>query len=445
MNLHRLGRAAAFVAGSIVGGLALAFVIVFFRPQLLQSPAAAPAQSSSPSGAGVAAGAHTDPALLRDAPPSTSALPGAGATGPPRRPSAEPASIERAADEQPLAEFKAAGTTGARTAGPESYAAAVTRAAPAVVNISTQRLVTEPFQPSLTDQLFGDLQPLYRRRVESALGSGVIVDAAGHIITNNHVIKNAETINVELADGRVAPATVVGRDEDTDLALLSIKLRDLPVMPLGRSDEIKVGDVVLAIGDPLGLSQTVTHGIVSATGRQQLGVATFENFIQTDAAINAGNSGGALINARGELIGINTAVLNKSANVSVEGIGFAIPVNLARGVMKDILDHGRVIRGWIGILPEDVNAEQAKQLGLPASGVVITNMYRGSPAVAAQLHIGDIVTAIDGKPVHSARDTLSQVAAQKPGVSITLHLLRGRGELDSRVNVTERPISIQGT
>ena len=145
----------------------------------------------------------------------------------------------------------------------------------------------------------------------------------------------------------MAPATVVGRDPDTDLALLSIKLKNLPVMPLGRSDEIQVGDVVLAIGDPLGLSQTVTHGIVSATGRQQLGVATFENFIQTDAAINAGNSGGALINARGELIGINTAVLNKSnsGNLSVEGIGFAIPVNLARGVMKDILDHGRVIRG----------------------------------------------------------------------------------------------------
>jgi serine protease DegS len=240
---------------------------------------------------------------------------------------------------------------------------------------------------------------------------------------------------------------VVGRDPDTDLALLSIKLKNLPVMPLGRSDEIQVGDVVLAIGDPLGLSQTVTHGIVSATGRQQLGVATFENFIQTDAAINAGNSGGALINARGELIGINTAVLNKSnsGNLSVEGIGFAIPVNLARGVMKDILDHGRVIRGWIGILPEDVDDEQAKQLGLPRGGVAITNMYRASPAVDAQLRIGDIVTSIDGKAVRSARDTLSQIAAKKPGVKISLHVLRGRTELDSRVNVTERPSAIQGT
>jgi serine protease DegS len=414
MNLHRLGRAAAFVAGSIVGGLALAFVIVFLRPQLLQPQPAAPAPPA---------------ALPEPAPPPPAPAPAAGA------------------DLAPPAALPGALSTRLPPGATESYAAAVMRAAPAVVNISTQRLVTEQFQPSVFDQLFGDLQPFYRHRVERALGSGVIVDSAGHIITNNHVIANAETINVGLADDRVAPATVVGRDPDTDLALLSIKLKNLPVMPLGRSDEIQVGDVVLAIGDPLGLSQTVTHGIVSATGRQQLGVATFENFIQTDAAINAGNSGGALINARGELIGINTAVLNKSnsGNLSVEGIGFAIPVNLARGVMKDILDHGRVIRGWIGILPEDVDDEQAKQLGLPHSGVVITNMYRTSPAVTAQLRIGDIVTAIDGKAVRSARDTLSQIAAKKPGVNITLHLLRGHSELDSKVNVTERPSAIQGT
>jgi serine protease DegS len=424
MNLHRLGRAAAFVAGSIVGGLALAFVIVFLRPQLLQRPPSAPPIAAAPASAA--------PAAL----PVQDSHAGSGAAAP-------------AADDEhaPLASDAARGTPPPAPPPTESYAAAVTRAAPAVVTMSTQRLVTEQFQPSVFDQMFGDLQPFYRHRVERALGSGVIVDSAGHIITNNHVIANAETINVGLADNRVAPATVVGRDPDTDLALLSIKLKNLPVMPLGRSDEIQVGDVVLAIGDPLGLSQTVTHGIVSATGRQQLGVATFENFIQTDAAINAGNSGGALINARGELIGINTAVLNKSnsGNLSVEGIGFAIPVNLARGVMKDILDHGRVIRGWIGILPEDVDDEQAKQLGLPHGGVVITNMYRASPAVDAQLRIGDIVTAVDGKPVRSARDTLAQIAAKKPGVKIGLHLLRGRSELDSKVNVTERPSAIQGT
>jgi serine protease DegS len=425
MNLHRLGRAAAFVAGSIVGGLALAFVIVFLRPQLLQRPVAG-AAPATPSAAAPASVATPNAAPVQDT--------HAGSGTPP------PAADD---DHAPPASDAAHGAPPPT----ESYAAAVMRAAPAVVNISTQRLVTEQFQPSVFDQMFGDLQPLYRHRVERALGSGVIVDSAGHIITNNHVIANAESINVGLADNRVAPATVVGRDPDTDLALLSIKLKNLPVMPLGRSDEIQVGDVVLAIGDPLGLSQTVTHGIVSATGRQQLGVATFENFIQTDAAINAGNSGGALINARGELIGINTAVLNKSnsGNLSVEGIGFAIPVNLARGVMKDILDHGRVIRGWIGILPEDVDDDQAKQLGLPHGGVVITNMYRASPAVDAQLRIGDIVTAIDGKAVRSARDTLAQIAAKKPGVKIGLHLLRGRTELDSNVNVTERPSAIQGT
>ena len=385
---RRLGSAVVFVAGSVVGGLALAFLLVALRPDLIRGAVRANAPA-----VGLIAAATTLPAPAR-----------------------------------------------------VSYADAVQRAAPAVVNVYTARVVTERLAPSL-GELFGEYMPRYRQRIERSLGSGVIVDKEGHIITNHHVIANADSVRVALADGRVAPAQVVGRDPDTDLAVLKIDLTPLPVVIFGRSDQLKVGDVVLAIGDPLGLSQTVTHGIVSATGRQQLGVATFENFIQTDAAINAGNSGGALINARGELIGINTAVLNKSnsGNLSVEGIGFAIPVNLARGVMKDILDHGRVIRGWIGILPEDVDDEQAKQLGLPRSGVVITNMYRTSPAVAAQLRIGDIVTAIDGNAVRSARDTLSQIAAKKPGVNITLHLLRGRSQLDSKVNVTERPSAIQGT
>src|SRR5450755_873416 len=431
MDLHRLGRAAVFLAGSIIGGLALAFIIVFVHPQLLQRPVV-PALAAA-----AAPDAALPPDSAREPAPAASGLASqtpSGATGAASAFGGEPAAT-------------APVLRGSPGMAAESYAAAVRRAAPAVVNISTARLVTEQIGPSALAQLFGDLRPLYRRRVERALGSGVIVDASGHIITNNHVIANADTIMVTLADGRVTRAVVVGRDPDTDLALLSIKLKQLPVMPFGRSDQLQVGDGVLAIGNPLGLSQTVTHGIVSATGRSQLGVATFENFIQTDAAINAGNSGGALINSRGELVGINTAVLNKSgsSNMSVEGIGFAIPVNLARGVMKEILDHGRVIRGWIGILPEDVDDEQARQLGLPHGGVVITNMYRSSPAVEAQLRIGDIVTAIDGKAVRSARDTLAQIAAKKPGVNLTLHLLRGRSELESKVNVTERPSAIQGT
>jgi serine protease DegS len=421
MDLHRFGRAVAFVAGTIVGGLALAFVIVFIHPQLLQRsstatptiPAPAPAPAASADLASI-------PAPKESANPRTDAPPA------------------------PVAD-RARMPVNASAAG--SFAAAVKRASPAVVNISTQRLVTEQIQPSVFDQMFGDLQPFYRHRVERALGSGVIIDTAGHIITNNHVIANADTINVQLADGRVTRASVVGRDPDTDLAILSIKLKDPPVMPLGRSNELQVGDAVLAIGDPLGLSQTVTHGIVSATGRSQLGVATFENVIQTDAAINAGNSGGALVNERGELVGINTAVLNKTGggSISVEGIGFAIPVNLARGVMKEILDHGRVIRGWIGILPEDVDDEQARQLGLARGGVVITNMYRGSPAVDASLRIGDIITEVEGHTVHSAQDTLEQIAIRKPGTNLRLRMLRGRSEVSTIVHVTERPNSIQGT
>jgi len=425
MNLHRLGRAVIFLAGSIVGGLALAFIIVFVHPQLLQRPAAvadkpAPA-ASAPDGA-----------------------PNAQRSSGPAMPSGAAESLQHGATAADAAAGSTAtppGSAAALTA--ESYAAAVRRAAPAVVNISTARLVTEQIGPSALSQLFGDLRPLYRQRVERALGSGVIVDGSGHIITNNHVIANADTIMITLADGRATRAVVVGRDPDTDLALLSIKLKDLPVMPLGRSDRLQVGDGVLAIGNPLGLSQTVTHGIVSAIGRNQLGVATFEDFIQTDAAINSGNSGGALINTLGELIGINTAVLGKNSagDISVEGISFAIPVNLARGVMDEILDHGRVIRGWTGIVPEDVGDEQARQLGLPRGGVVITNLYRNSPAVDAGLRIGDIITEVDGKSVHNAQETLAQIAARKPGSRVQLQLLRGRSNIEATLAVTERPRS----
>jgi serine protease DegS len=407
MKMHRLGRAAVFLAGSIIGGLALAFIIVFTHPQLLQRPQSAPEPASTPAPAG-------------SAPPAAAAHGVSTAAGGPEGERPPPGGLQ-----------------------PESYAAAVRRASPAVVNISTARLVTEQIGPSALAQLFGDLRPLYRRRVERALGSGVIVDPNGHILTNNHVIANAETILVTLADGRTAPAVVVGRDPDTDLAVLSIKLKQLPVMPFGRSDQLQVGDGVLAIGNPLGLSQTVTHGIVSATGRSQLGVATFEDFIQTDAAINAGNSGGALIDTLGNLIGINTAVLGKNStgDISVEGISFAIPVNLARGVMEEILDHGRVIRGWTGIVPEDVGDEQAQQLGLPRAGVVITNLYRSSPAVDAGLRIGDVVTAVDGRSVRSAQETLAQIAAKKPGSHVQLHVLRQRAEFDVTLAVTERPQS----
>src|SRR6185437_2607473 len=239
-------------------------------------------------------------------------------------------------------------------------------------------------------------------------GSGVIVDPEGHIVTNHHVIANADSVRVQLADGLVADAHIVGRDPDTDLAVLKIDLNDLPIAELGRSDQLKVGDVVLAIGNPVGLSQTVTHGIVSATSRQQLGIAALEDFIQTDAPINFGNSGGALVDSSGALIGINTAIVAK--NLGVEGISFAIPVNMVRGVLSDIIAHGRVIRGWIGIVPEDVTDEQAAQLGLAQGGVLIANLYVGSPGQQAGLQPGDLIQTIGGADMHSAQDALARIA-----------------------------------
>src|SRR6202161_4491400 len=265
----------------------------------------------------------------------------------------------------------------------QSFADAVARAAPAVVNIYTARLVTERTQAPTLNQLFGDFWPSYRRRIERSLGSGVIVDAAGTIVTNEHVIAGAESIRVQLADGRISDATIVGQDPDTDLAILHLGMDKLPTMPVGRSDTLRVGDIVLAIGNPYGVGQTVTQGIVSATGRGQLGLATLDNFIQTDAAINLGNSGGALIDARGDLVGINTAVLNRTYG-GPEGIGFAIPVNLVRGVMEQILAHGHVVRGWLGFVPQDLSEQQSAQLGITdGGGVTVVQIQRNSPAYVA--------------------------------------------------------------
>jgi len=296
----------------------------------------------------------------------------------------------------------------------------------------------ERIAPSL-GELFGEYLPRYRQRIERSLGSGVIVDTSGHIVTNHHVIANADSIRVQLADGRVADARIVGRDPDTDLAVLKIDLTPLPVVTFGRSDQLKVGDVVLAIGNPIGLSQTVTHGIVSAVSRQQLGIAPLEDFIQTDAPINFGNSGGALVDSSGELVGINTAIVAK--NIGVEGIGFAIPVNMVRGVLGDIIAHGRVIRGWIGIVPEDLPEEQAQQLGLGQAAVVIGNLYVGSPAQRAGLEPGDLLLDIDGTAPHSAQDALGRIASLTPGSSVVLRGMRGGRVFEVRAQVGERPRS----
>jgi serine protease DegS len=393
MSTRPILRILTFITASAIVGLAAAFVAVVVRPELIARRAPAPAPAVQPA-----------PAAPAPAPVATVTTP--APEDPPRI--------------------------------VNSYAEAVERAAPAVVNIYTARLVTERIQRNAIEELFGDARPRFRQRLEQSLGSGVIVDRAGHVITNHHVIATADLIRAQLADGRVAEARVVGRDPDTDLAVLQLDLKErIPVMPLGDADRLRVGDIVLAIGNPVGLSQTVTQGIVSATGRAQLGVATYENFIQTDAPINVGNSGGALINTEGELVGINTAVLAK--NLGVEGIGFAIPVNLVRGVMNEILTKGRVVRGWIGIVPTDIDAIDARRFNLPQAGVVVAKLYMGSPAAAAGMEPRDIILTVNGVKVKSAQDTLTRIANAKPGARIKVTGIRGAEEFSSEVEVTERP------
>lgn len=310
-----------------------------------------------------------------------------------------------------------------------SFADAVALAGPSVVNIYTARLVSMEIRPNGAGPLSQDL-PLVRRRVESSLGSGVIVDASGHIMTNHHVIENASEIRVQLADGRIARPLVVGIDPATDLALLRIDLPDLPVMTLGRSDELRPGDIVLAIGNPLGLSQTVTQGIVSATGRGNPQLARFADFIQTDAAINFGNSGGALINTDGELIGINTAVLAQS--LGTEGIGFAIPVNLVRGVMEELLAHGRVRRGRLGVR---TLGDPRRVLNPPVIGLV----EEGSPAERAGLQVGDLITHLNGQPVTSDQEAMNRIASMSPGTVAKIRVLRHGRELELEAMLEERP------
>lgn len=323
-----------------------------------------------------------------------------------------------------------AAQSAASTEPRRSFADAVARAAPAVVNIYTARVVSTEVRPAPSRPLFEQNLPAVRRRVESSLGSGVIVDTGGHIITNHHVIRDATEIRVQLADGRVATPTVVGTDPDTDLAVLRVDLPDLPTMSLGRSDELRAGDVVLAIGNPLGLSQTVTQGIVSAIGRGSLRLATFADFIQTDAAINFGNSGGALIDTDGNLVGINTAVLAQT--LGTEGIGFAIPVNLVRGVMGEIIEHGRVRRGWLGV---HVVGDPNRRFSAPIIGVIDV----GSPAEKAGLRPGDLITEVNGRTILTDQEALTQVAALAPGSEIELRLRRGEKSLTVRATLEERP------
>jgi serine protease DegQ len=313
-----------------------------------------------------------------------------------------------------------------------SYREAATRAMPAVVNIFTSK-GTRAAHPFMDDpvfrRFFGD-QPEER---QFSLGSGVVVSPQGYILTNNHVIETADEIEVALADGRKAAAKVVGTDPETDLAVIKIDLPNLPAITLGRVEEAGVGDVVLAIGNPFGVGQTVTMGIISALGRNQLGINTFENFIQTDAAINPGNSGGALIDANGNLLGINTAIYSRSGGSL--GIGFAIPVTTVKTVMDSIISTGQVVRGWIGVEPQDITPELAESFGLSQkNGAIIAGVLRGGPADRAGIRPGDILISVEGKPVSDTTDMLNLIAQLTPGNKAQLTVMR-RGGQEATVDI----------
>jgi serine protease DegQ len=321
---------------------------------------------------------------------------------------------------------------------PGSLSPAAKLASPAVVSIATTQ-ANAPAHPLQSDPWFrffyGDRED---EAPQKGLGSGVIVSPEGYILTNNHVIEGAAEIQVTLSDSRRAIAKVIGADPDTDLAILRISLDRLPVIALGNSDTAQVGDRVLAIGNPFGVGQTVTSGIVSALGRNQLGINTFENFIQTDAAINPGNSGGALVDVNGNLIGINTAIYSRSGGNM--GIGFAIPVSTARQVLEGIVRDGQVVRGWVGIEPMELTPELAETFGLKQTeGVIVTGVLQNGPAANAGLRPGDLLLKVAGQPVKNVGELLTQIASLTPGQAAKLDVMRRNQTLALDVTPAQRP------
>jgi serine protease DegQ len=320
------------------------------------------------------------------------------------------------------------------------YAAAARRAAPAVVSVTASKAAPRnlPSDDPFFRHFFGDRAIRQHGEQQIGLGSGVIISADGYLLTNNHVIEGASDIEIQLADGREAQAKLIGSDPETDVAVLKISLDKLPVVTLGDVDQLQVGDVVLAIGNPFNVGQTVTSGIVSALGRNQLGINTFENFIQTDAAINPGNSGGALVDASGNLVGINTAIYSRSGGSL--GIGFAIPVSTARLVMEGLIKDGVVTRGWIGVEPRDLTPEFAANFKLPVKeGVLITGVLADGPASAGGMRPGDVVVKIGSNRVANTRQLLDAVAALKPQTETVIAVQRGEKALDLKVTVAQRP------
>ncbi|GLT24640.1 DegQ protease [Zoogloea oryzae] len=329
-----------------------------------------------------------------------------------------------------------------------SYAEAAQRALPAVVHIFTSKDVKSQRHPFADDPLFrhffGDRLDNRPQQRASGLGSGVIVSPEGYVLTNNHVVEAADEIEVALNDGRKLPARIVGRDPESDLAVLQVKADSkLNAITFGHPEQLHVGDVVLAIGNPFGVGQTVTMGIVSALGRTHLGINTFEDFIQTDAAINPGNSGGALVDAAGNLIGINSAIYSRTGGSL--GIGFAIPVSLARNVMEQIIQTGAVTRGWIGVEVQAITPELADSFGLPSSeGTLISGVMRSSPADRSGVRPGDVLLSVDGRKVNDPQAMLEAIAALPPGRQAGFELRRGKEKLDIKVEVGRRPALSRG-
>ena len=324
--------------------------------------------------------------------------------------------------------------------GTASYSRAASKAMPAVVNIFTSKAATSP-HPFMDDPLFrhffGDQFDDPPQR-DNSLGSGVLVNSQGLILTNHHVIEAADQIEIALADGRTMPAKIVGTDPETDLAVLKVDMRDLPAITFADPAKSQVGDVVLAIGNPFGVGQTVTQGIISALGRNHLGINTFENFIQTDASINPGNSGGALIDTDGNLVGVNSAIYSRSGGSM--GIGFAIPVSLAKQVMEQIIRQGSVIRGWIGIEAQDITPELAESFKLKeVRGSLIAGVLRGSPAERAGLRPGDVLLGIDGAEVSDSSSMLNLITGLEPEKKVVLSIARNQHKLDVPIIIGQRP------